>query len=203
MLYNERQIDATLLERLREGDKVAFETVFNIYHRYLFVVAHRYLMSELWAEDAVQYTFLRLWEERENFDYSKGVKNLLFTILKNHILNQIRHKNMALQKNYEMAQMSDAEETCFLKDLENEDFKLHFYDLINELPEQKRKVCLLKIEEGLSNKEVAQQMHITVPTVKSHYTQAIKLLRSKIGKLLGVCLIYGVKIFSMMTHTFL
>lgn len=202
MLYNEGDIDLVLLERLRDGDEGAFEAVFHVYHRYLYVVANRYLMSETWAEDAVQFAFLRLWEERESFDYSKGVKNLLFTILKNHILNKIRHDNMALQKNYELAQMSETEETSFLRELENEDFKAHFYDLIKELPEQKRKVCLLKIEDGMSNKEVAEELGVTVSTVKSHYTQVIKLLRSKIGKLLVVCLLWGGKFFSVMTHTF-
>jgi RNA polymerase ECF-type sigma factor len=43
---------------------------------------------------------------------------------------------------------------------------------------------LLKIEYGLSNQEIADRMGITVPTVKSHYTQAIKALRNAIESLI-------------------
>lgn len=189
-------IDYNLLLKLRDGNEKAFSTIFDTYHRYLYVMASRYLMSESYAEDAVQYTFMRLWEGRESFDYKKGVKNLLFTILKNHILNEIRHNNMALQKNYEIAQLSEEMEESFLKDFEDADFKSHFYNLINELPPQKREVCLLKIEEGMTNQEIADQMEISVPTVKSHYTQVVKMLRAKIDKIL-VFLVLVREIFNL------
>jgi len=46
----------------------------------------------------------------------------------------------------------------------------------------------LKIQQGMSNQEVADAMHISVPTVKSHYTQVIKLLRSQLDKIIIVIL---------------
>lgn len=179
-----KQIDYELLIAIRDGNEKAFATLFDTYHRYLYVLASRYLMSENYAEDAVQYTFMRLWEGRESFDYKNGIKNLLFTILKNYILNEIRHNNLAIQKNYELAQWSEELENDFLQELESADFKKHLYNLIDKLPPQKREVCLLKIQEGMSNQEIAEAMHISVPTVKSHYTQVIKLLRTQLGKLI-------------------
>lgn len=184
MNYSDNHIDYGLLMQIRNGNEKAFSTVFVTYHRYLYVLASRYLMSETYAEDAVQHTFMRLWEGRETFDYQKGIKNLLFTILKNHLLNEIRHNNLALQKNYELAQLSEEMEAGFLKDFEDADFKAHFYNLINQLPPQKREVCLLKIEEGMTNQEIADHMDISIPTVKSHYTQVVKMLRAKIDKIL-------------------
>jgi RNA polymerase sigma-70 factor (ECF subfamily) len=145
-------------------------------------------MSESNAEDAVQHTFLRLWEGRETFDYKTGIKNLLFTILKNYVLNEIRHNNMALQKNYEIAQSNEEKDISFIKNLEDSDFKTHLYKLIEQLPPQKREVCLLKIKHGMTNQEVADKMNISIPTVKSHYTQVVKLLRSQIDKLLLILL---------------
>lgn len=184
MNYFDVHIDYGLLLQIRNGSEKAFSIVFETYHRYLYVLACRYLMSETYAEDAVQHTFMRLWEGRETFDYQKGIKNLLFTILKNHLLNEIRHNNLALQKNYELAQLSEEMEAGFLKDFEDADFKAHFYNLINQLPPQKREVCLLKIEEGMTNQEIADHMDISIPTVKSHYTQVVKMLRAKIDKIL-------------------
>lgn len=174
--------------QLRDGNEKAFSLVFDTYHRYLYVLACRYLMSDSYAEDAVQYTFMRLWEGRETFDYKTGIKNLLFTMLKNYILNEIRHNNLVIQKNYELAQLTEELDTDFLHELEDADFKSHLYQLIEQLPPQKREVCLLKIQRGMSNQEVADVMHISVPTVKSHYTQVIKLLRLQLDKIIIVVL---------------
>lgn len=91
---------------------------------------------------------------------------------------------MVIQKNYELVQFSEEMEDDFLQKLEDADFKSHLYQLIDQLTPQKREVCLLKIERGMSNKEVAEAMNISVPTVKSHYTQVIKQLRSQIDKIL-------------------
>ena len=188
MQINHIHIDYEVLMQLRDGNEKAFSAVFDTYHRYLYVLACRYLMSDSYAEDAVQHTFMRLWEGRETFDYKTGIKNLLFTILKNYILNEIRHNNMALQKNYELAQFNEELEESFLQNLEDVDFKTHLYKLIEQLPPQKREVCLLKIQQGLTNQEVAEAMNISIPTVKSHYTQVIKLLRSQMDKLLMIVL---------------
>jgi RNA polymerase sigma-70 factor (family 1) len=185
LMYNKQvTIDYKILMQLRDGNEKAFSIVFDSYHRYLYVLACRYLMSESFAEDAVQYTFMRLWEGRETFDYQTGIKNLLFTILKNYLLNEIRHNNMVIQKNYELAQFTEEMESNFLQELEDADFKSHLYKLVEQLPPQKREVCLLKIQQGMSNQEVADKMNITVPTVKSHYTQVIKLLRSQLGRII-------------------
>jgi RNA polymerase sigma-70 factor (ECF subfamily) len=190
MQYKHVNIDYGLLVRLRDGDEKAFSTVFQTYHRYLYVMASRYLMSENYAEDAVQNTFMKLWEIKSTLDCTKGIKNLLFTILKNYILNEIRHNNLIVQKNYELAQFTDELENDFLHDLENAEFRSHLYKLIEQLTPQRRQVCLLKIQKGMTNQEVADAMDISVPTVKSHYTQVVKLLRSQLGKVLSLVLAF-------------
>ena len=55
---------------------------------------------------------------------------------------------------------------------------------IDGLPEQKKAVCLYKLKDSLSNQEIAEKMQISIPTVKTHYSQAIKLLREHFDKLL-------------------
>ncbi len=184
MPQKDYHIDYKLLLRLRDGDEKAFSVIFDTYHRYLYVIAYRYLMSKNCAEDAVQFTFMRLWERRGNFDYKTGVKNLLFTILKNYCLNEIRHNNLVIQKNYELAQLNHEVDMGFLRNLEDADYKTYLYELMNQLPPQKRKVCLLKIQKEMSNQEVADTMNISISTVKSHYTQIVKMLRLRLDKII-------------------
>ena len=120
-------------------------------------------------------TFMKLWEQRSSFEFQSGIRSLLFTILKNYIMNELRHRQIVFEKHYEMAQRNEEADDSFLKNFEDKDFRE---------PPQKQKICRLKIEKGLSNQEIADEMHITVPTVKSHYTQAIKILRAEIESLI-------------------
>ena len=62
---------------------------FERYNRLLYALAYRYFKSGEEAEDAVQYTFMKLWEQRTNFSFESGIRSLLFTILKNYILNEL------------------------------------------------------------------------------------------------------------------
>ena len=177
--------DGQLYNGLSIGKAEAFASVFDRYHRLLYALAYRYLKSGPEAEDAVQHTFMRLWEQRETFDFSEGLRSLLFTILKNYILNELRHRNLVFEKLYEMAQqVNDEDEDAFLTRFEHGELRKSLRVAIDKLPPQKQKICLLKIEYGLSNQEIADRMGITVPTVKSHYTQAIKALRNAIESLI-------------------
>ena len=151
--------DQKLYDDLRRGKEYAFAAVFERYNRLLYTIAYRFLKSEEEAEDAIQYLFMKLWEQRTNFSFESGIRSLLFTILKNYILNELRHRSLVFEKLYEMAQqVNDEDEDDFLTQFEN-----------GELGKFLR---------------VAIDMGITVPTVKSHYTQAIKALRNEIESLI-------------------
>ena len=177
--------DQKLYAELRKGSEHAFVTVFERYNRLLYALAYRYFKSGEEAEDAVQYTFMKLWEQRTNFSFESGIRSLLFSILKNYILNELRHRSLVFEKLYEMAQqVNDEDEDDFLTQFENGELGKFLRVAIDKLPPQKQKICLLKIEYGLSNQEIADRMGITVPTVKSHYTQAIKALRNEIESLI-------------------
>ena len=176
--------DQRLYDELRKGSEHAFATVFKQYSRLLYALAYRYFKSGEEAEDAVQHTFMKLWEQREAFDFQTGVRSLLFTILKNYILNELRHRKVVFEKHYEMAQQGEEADDGFWLDFENKDIREHLREAIGQLPPQKRRICQLKIEKGLSNQEIADKMQISIPTVKSHYTQAIKMLRATIEPLI-------------------
>lgn len=176
--------DQKLYDDLRRGKEYAFATVFDRYNRLLYTLAYRFLKSEEEAEDAVQHLFMKLWEQRETFVFESGIRSLLFTMLKNYILNEWRHRSVVFEKYYELSQQMKEENEDFMARLESSELKKCLRIAIDKLPPQKQKICLLKIEYGLSNQEIADKIGISVPTVKSHYTQAIKMLRQEIGDLI-------------------
>ena len=171
--------DAQLCMELQQGKEEAFAKAFSQYSRLLYALAYRFLKSSEEAEDAVQFTFMKLWEDRKRLDFRSGVRSLLYTIMKNYVLNELRHRNIVYEKNYLLALEAKETDEGFLKAYEERNMREHQITAINKLPSQKSMICMMKLRKGLTNQEIADRMHITVATVKSHYTQAIKMLRQE------------------------
>lgn len=177
------QTDDELLILLQKGNEGAFTAIYERYHKLLYVLAYKYLKDNDSAKDAVQQLFLKLWESRSFCSININLKNYLYTMLKNHLLNEIRNNCTALEKNYALAQEAVEYENEIIAKLEEKEITEQLYRAIADLPEQKKTVCLYKLKDGLSNQEIAEKMHLSVPTVKTHYSQAIKLLREHFDKL--------------------
>ena len=176
--------DDKLFARISQGDEEAFTIVYNKYHKLIYVLAYRYLMSVEMAEDVVQHVFTRLWEYRSELCVSISLKNYLFTMTKNHVLNLIRNENSALIKNYEIVQAIPVYADDLIEKLEEKEMMSLFYQAVELLPPQKREICLMKIKEELSNQEIADKLKLSINTVKTHYSEALKLLRLHLGKML-------------------
>lgn len=176
--------DEELFARIEQGDEEAFTQIYNKYHKLLYVLSYRYLMNAEMAEDAVQHVFTRLWEFRSELRVGVSLKNFLFTMTKNHILNIIRNENSALAKNYEMAQAEPGIEDNLIENLEKKELMSLFYKALDKLPPQKRDICLMKVRDELTNQEIADKLKLSINTIKTHYSDALKLLRVSLGKML-------------------
>lgn len=181
---NENTPDEVLLVRLKQADQKAFIYIYERYHRVLYTVSYRYLREESRAKDVVQDIFTKLWEERDNIQVKTNLKSYLYSMTRNHILNIIKRENREVLSNYENEQETIADNDNLLKTIADNQLQEVLYEAIEKLPKQKRLVCLLKIKEGLNNKEVAKKLNITEHTVKKHYTQSLVRLRFLLQNLL-------------------
>lgn len=187
--------ESDLIMALHSDSQDAFTHIYNMYVEILYTIAYKYLKDQDMAKDATQQIFLKLWELRHSISIEISIKNYLFTMTRNHILNEIRNNTSAMGKNYQIAQETSEFEEDITSRMEEDEVSKELYSCISSLPEQKRLVCLYKIRDGLSNQEIADKIGITIPTVKSHYTQAIKMLRNKMKHLF-------IFIFMQCFHTF-
>lgn len=169
--------DHILFLLMKKRDKEAFTVVYRKYHAYLYALAVRYLKDTEMAEDAVQHVFVKLWENAKMIDVQINLKNYLFTMTKNHILNQIRNRKEVISVYYANAQNEIPDGGEFLTLLEEIELSEQLYKAIENLPPRKKEVCKLKMNGNISNKEIAQRMGVSVNTVKSHYQESIKMLR--------------------------
>ena len=178
-----RNEDHALFLLIKKRDKGAFTVVYEKYHRYLYAIAYKYLKDEQLVDEAIQHVFVKLWEMTKNMDVEVNLKNYLYTMVKNYILNKIRDHKDSISLNYENAQIAIPEEDYILKKLEDQQMNSLLYKGINTLPPQKREVCIRKLETSESNQQIADNMGISIHTVKSHYQESLKMLREYFRKI--------------------
>lgn len=166
--------------QLLRGGEAAFTQIYHRFWPVLYAVAQRYLKDDEMAKDAIQHVFMQLWECKEDLALDTNLKNLLFTMTKNHLINVIRHNNMVIQKNYEWAQMCESNET-WLEKMQGEGKLQLLEQCIETLPEQKKRILHYKLDDHFSNQQIADVMGLSVQTVKNQYTTALKLLRERLA----------------------
>ncbi len=172
-----RNEDHALFILIRKRDKEAFSMIYQKYHRYLYALALKYLKDTHLAEDAVQHVFVKLWESTREIHIEINLKNYLYTMTKNYILNFIRDHREMVSLNYVNAQVDVSGQEDIQQAMENRQMQDILYKGIEQLPPQKKEVCKRKLETDDSNQQIAEKMGISVHTVKSHYQESLKLLR--------------------------
>jgi RNA polymerase sigma-70 factor (ECF subfamily) len=172
-----------MAEAMRNGSKQAFEEIYRKYHRMLYSIALRYLSSTEDAEDAVTDVFVHLWEMRRVMVVETNLRNYLYTMMKNYILNRLR-KSKPVFLSIDCDEVHQKEEASLEEFLDRKEMEDRLYSAINSLPEQKRKICLLKMDGNLTNEDIAKRMNISLNTVKTHYLQSLRMLRMLLCRLI-------------------
>ena len=164
--------------KIREGDKRVFDRSFDLHYLPLCEFISRYIKDKSVIEDLVIECFARIWENRQTLNIKTSFQNYLVTIVKNSAISYLR-KNQFLFSDFENVSNSIMEdETDPLEDVELLN-KLH--DAINRLPEQRRNILKMSVFEEKSNAKIAEELNITINTVKTQISRSYRFLRAELG----------------------
>lgn len=179
-----------LLTSLQKGDEEAFAYIFKTFYSPLFNYAGRILRDDEQANDVVQDTFCRLYENRSNITIHISLKSYLYRSVYNNCIDLIRHKKVA--NAYVDAKMLDFYFSRIIQLPEaelkmlDEDIGEAIREAIAHLPERCRQIFCLSKLEGLSNKQIAEKLGISVKTVETQMTTAFVRLRKELEWLLFI-----------------
>ncbi|OYT17717.1 MAG: RNA polymerase subunit sigma-70 [Bacteroidetes bacterium 4572_77] len=182
MKNNIHKNNIELLSALKHGDQKAFEEIFLQYSSQIYSFSIKYTANKSDAEEITQDVFVSIWENRKAINLSLNFNSYVFTIAKNIIFN--RHKKKINERayiNYLKTHFNtnsyETENTINFSALQE------YYDLqINKMPKRRKQVFLLSRQQGLSYKEIASQLQISVKTVEVHIGIAIKEMRKALHK---------------------
>ncbi|MEO1514828.1 MAG: RNA polymerase sigma-70 factor [Bacteroidota bacterium] len=171
--------DEQLLERIQADDKAAFRLLFDRYYRYLLVTVNNVIGQPDLAKDAVQEVFFTFWKKRQDIHIKSGVKPYLRRAVLNRAFNFLKSRKLESMEGPDLPDRED-ESPDPQKQLESADLELIIQQAIDRLPEKCRLIFVLCRVEGLSHKEIAQQLDISTKTIENQMTKALKLLKEAV-----------------------
>jgi RNA polymerase sigma-70 factor (ECF subfamily) len=164
-------------ERIRHGDKAAFEALFRAHYEALCRFATRYVDSVEAAEDLVQEVFFDLWKRRHAWRPEAGPRAFLYGAVRNQGLKHQRWLRVreGVQGHDALADVAGPQDPA--RTLQDRESLRTARQLIRELPPRRRSVFLLSRRHGLTYDEIATALDISVKTVETHMGRALKTLR--------------------------
>ena len=169
------------IKALNRKKEEAFQMLFKDYYASLVMYAMHYVRQEV-AEDIVQDVITELYSRRLLFDTPVALKSFLFLSVKNKALNFLRRQRA--QEHY--LSISVEEESFFLNNIIREEVYYHLQKMIGELSDPVRKIYELTLQE-FSNEEIAEQLGLTVDSVKAHKKRGKQILKERLKGLMAFC----------------
>lgn len=167
-----------LAMRIKVGDEQAFELFFRKYNIRLCAFANKFLNDPEEAQEVVQDMFVKIWEARDEIDPESSLKSYVFKTVQNLSINKLRRKKVE-SKYIEIFQFVyvDNHEFSALESLLAKELEAHIINSIKRLPGECRKIFELSRSEGLKYREIAETLNISVKTVETQMSKALRSLR--------------------------
>lgn len=179
-MYTEQE----LASLLKLGDETAYTEIFNRYKYILHNHAVNKLRDREEARDIIQEVFTYLWHKRDTIVFKSSLSAYLFGAVKHAILNRVAHMQVE-EKYYDSIKAFSIRGEVFTDHLVRENQLKKLIELeIQQLPPKMRLVFELSRNQNLSHKEIADKLSISEQTVSKQVTNALKILKNKLGLVL-------------------
>ena len=168
-----------------QREETRFEDIYLSYFSKMKYFAKEYVISEEDAENIVQDVFVELWENKEMLNMHMNLIAYLFTTIKNKCLNHLRHKLVVqetaskLQEEYTISLRMNLDSLeAFDNNLfSDQDIEKIISRALDTLSEKCRTIFIMSKIEGKKQKEIAQELNISINTIETQMGIAYKKLR--------------------------
>ena len=175
MANEEFKNDALLVAALKFDSHEAFVKIFRQYYANLVRFTARFIPDKSTCEDIVQEAFIRVWINRKKLETDTSIRSYLISLVQNLALNELRHRKVKMlyeDMNHETILSLSPDEHMFFSELSDA-----YETALAKLDPEVRETLMLSRQEKLKYSEIAQRLNISVRTVESRISKAIKYLQ--------------------------
>lgn len=166
------------MEHLKEQlKKRKFEQFFIVTFPKVKAFAWQILKSEDDAEDIAQDVFVKLWDNPEIWEDEDTWNGYMYTMVRNHIYNFLKHKSIELNYQERIFQENISLEPDIYDELYAKEIELLIKIALESMPAQRKKVFLMSRQEGMTNQEIADKLKLSIRTVERHLYLALLNLK--------------------------
>lgn len=170
-------VTAAVLSAFRNGSERAFNEIFTAYDSRLMKYALRICATRLDAEEVVQDVFASLWENRTTIE-GTDITGWLIRVCRNKALKSLRRQvfqvDIAAFPEMPSGHMNPLEQLYY------DEIEKYIQEVIHSLPPVRKKIFLLSREEDRSYQQIADELGISVFTVKKQISLALDHLRTTV-----------------------
>jgi RNA polymerase sigma-70 factor (ECF subfamily) len=169
------ETDEQLIDGIKRDDYVSYSRLFVRYYQSLCRFVYGMTASRHDTEDIVQDVFLYLWNDRKRIHIHENVSGYLYKMAKNRTLNHIRQEinYKTLLENQERKPYEVEEDAA-----EADEYRMALYDCIDRLSTRCREILLMHRIKGFKQKEIAEQLNISLKTVKNQIWISLQKLKT-------------------------
>ena len=170
--------DKIIFNEIKRGNKAVYKSLFDEYYDKLVSFAKSYLFDQQESEDLVQDLFVYLWENASKVNISLSIKAYFYQSIRNKCINRLK----ALK-------VKDKNHLLYVDGMLEADDDLQHFDpnilndimrSIDELPDQMGTIFSMKTLDGLTREKIAEELNVSVNTVKTQLQRARQRLREQL-----------------------
>lgn len=187
----ERDDDAALMLRVRDGDREAFRRLVDRHQRAVINTIHRAIGDAWEAEDLAQRVFLQVFRAAHRYRPTAKFTTWMFTIVHNTIRNEYRRRQRHRAESLDALQdpsasgqpareAADPKTPDPAATAANRELQERIEQAIAKLPEPQRMAVILCRFEGLSYEEIAEILKVSVSATKSLLHRARENLKEQL-----------------------
>jgi RNA polymerase sigma-70 factor (ECF subfamily) len=184
------EIDVNILNALKQGNKNAFEVIFRKYNAKIYQFALATLYDKSLAEDIAQNVFLSVWEHRNDIIPEKKFSAYLFTIAKNLVYRETEKMLLAFRYETHIKSHLCEEDYSSEEKIDAGSLEELIVQMIEKLPEARRKIFLLHFKDDLSNKDIATRLSISEENVEMQVRRSLDYIRKHLKNYISVIALF-------------
>ncbi|GAA3932700.1 RNA polymerase sigma-70 factor [Chitinophaga oryziterrae] len=181
-MHKYQDSDEELLQRLQlDRDAAAFTSLYERYWEKLVTLAYIRLQSTMDAQEVVQEVFLDIWKRSDNIHIRHSFHTYISAALKYKIITLLARRKTEADRQ-SMLNQSETD-TSTEQWLSYHQLRDELENTVRALPEKCQLVFRLSRENGLSEKQIAATLNISLKTVEAHMSRALRSLRTSLRHL--------------------